>query len=134
VRRLLPFTIVAGLIVLSLVIIRLSYDQSGTHPNGVSIAYSCSKKMGEKPTHYGLFCADANAEFTNLTWQDWGEYTAYATGTARWNDCTPTCVAGTWKSEPVTVWAWRIRDHHYTRLASSDPKLLSSVVVQSYPA
>jgi hypothetical protein len=134
VRRLIPFTILAVLIVLSLVTLRLSYDQSGAHPHGVSITYSCSKKTGQRPTGYVLFCADANAEFTHLSWQDWGDATAYGTGIARWNNCTPNCAAGTWKSEPVTVWAWRIRDHLYTRLSSSDPKLMTTIVVKSYPA
>jgi hypothetical protein len=134
VRRLTPFTILAVLIVLSLVTVGISYHESNTHPTGVSITFSCSKKMGQQPTSYVLFCADANAEFTHLSWQDWGEATAYGTGIARWNDCTPNCAAGTWKSQPVTVWAWRIRDHHYTRLSSSDPKLLTTIAVKSYPA
>jgi hypothetical protein len=76
-------------------------------------------------------CADANTEFTNLHWIDWGAETAYATGEARWNDCTPTCVAGHWHSEPATFWAWDPRrEPHlnlpqfrrltvYTKLASS---------------
>lgn len=133
-RRLLPFATLAVLIVLSLLTIRLSYDQSGTHPTGVGITLSCSKNIGQHPTGYVLFCADANAKFTDLTWQDWGDATAYGTGIARWNDCSPNCAAGTWKSEPVTVWAWRIRDHLYTRLSSSDPTLMSTIVVKSYPA
>ncbi|MCU1362934.1 MAG: hypothetical protein JWM55_762 [Acidimicrobiaceae bacterium] len=133
VRRLIPFSILAALIVASLVTLRLSYDQSHS-PRDVSITLSCSKNVGQRPAGYVLFCADANAEFTHLSWQDWGDATAYGTGTARWNDCTPNCAAGTWKSEPVTVWAWRIRDHRYTRLSSSDTALMSSIVVKSYPA
>ncbi len=121
-------------LVVALVTSRLSYVHSSTHLTGVGITLSCSNKTGVSPTGYVLFCADANAEFTNLTWTDWGLATAYATGTARWNDCTPNCAAGTWKSAPVTVWAWRIRDHLYTRLASSDPSLLKVMKLAPYPA
>jgi hypothetical protein len=45
---------------------------------------------------------------------------------ARWNDCTPTCVAGHWRSEPVTLWAWDPQNDVYTKLASSDPRLLGT--------
>jgi hypothetical protein len=45
---------------------------------------------------------------------------------ARWNDCTPTCVAGDWRSEPVTLWAWDPRNDVYTKLASSDARLLGA--------
>jgi hypothetical protein len=134
VRRLIPLFTLATLVVLSLITIRLSYDQSGTHGGGVEITLSCSSKVGEHPTGYVLFCADANADFTRLVWQDWGEATAYATGIARWNDCTPNCASGTWKSQPVTLWAWRIRDHLYTRLSSSDSRLMATIAVKSYPA
>ncbi len=110
-----------------------SYDQSGTHGSKVGMVLSCSKNVGKAPRTYVLSCADANSMLASLHWIDWGEATAFATGTARWNDCTPTCVAGHWKSEPVTVWAWRIRNDRYTRMASSDSRLLAEVSLTPYP-
>jgi hypothetical protein len=80
-----------------------------------------------------IYCADGNGEFTNLTWQDWGDATAYGSGTARWNTCTPNCAAGKWESEPVTVWAWRIRDGLYTRLSSSESRFPTTIALKSYP-
>ncbi len=76
-----------------------------------------------KPSTYVISCADANSEFTNLHWIGWGDATAYATGEARWNDCQPTCVAGHWRSEPVTIWAWdlRTRGPHRLRTRNSRP-------------
>jgi hypothetical protein len=98
------------------------------------MALSCSTKFGSEPTSYVLYCADANAMLSSLKWTAWGDATAYATGVAKWNDCTPTCAAGTWKQQPVTVWAWRIENGKYTRLSSDDPKLLSTITLTSYPA
>jgi hypothetical protein len=134
VRRLIPFTILAVLVVASLVTLRLSYEQSSTHGSSVLIVTGCSTKVTARPTKYVITCADANTLLTSLHWTDWGEATAYATGQARYNDCTPTCVSGHWRDEPVTVWAWRIRDHRYTRLASSDPRVLGEITVRPYPS
>ena len=62
-----------------------------------------------KPWTYVFSCADMNSEITNLHWFAWGDATAYATGEARWNDCQPTCVAGHWRSQAATIWAWDLR-------------------------
>ncbi len=129
----MPLLLVAVLVILALATAWLSYDQSRTRGSTVGMVYSCSKKVGTKPNSYVLSCADANSMLASLHWLDWGDATAYATGTAKWNDCTPTCVAGHWKSEPVTVWAWRIRDDRYTRLATSDPRLAATIDLAPYP-
>jgi hypothetical protein len=122
VRRVIPVSILAVLIVLSLLAIKLSVDQSNS-PQSVRV-FSCAPRDGVHPSTFTVFCADSNAEFTHLTWLNWGDETAYATGTVRWNDCTPNCADGKWKSEPVTLWAWQIKDHLYTRMTSTDPTLL----------
>jgi len=132
VRRSTPATIVAALIVLSLLAAWLSYHQSREHGAKVEMLLSCSTRVGVKPSTYVLSCADANSMLSSLQWTDWGNVTAYATGTARWNDCTPNCAAGHWKSDPVTVWAWRIRDDRYTRLATSDPRF-ATMDLTPYP-
>ncbi len=132
-RRSIPLLLVAVLGVLALATVWLSYHQSHEHGSKVEMVLSCSKKIGATPRTYVLSCADANSMVTSLHWIDWGDVTAYATGTAKWNDCTPTCVAGHWKSEPVTVWAWRIRDDRYTRLATSDPRFGAAIDLAPYP-
>jgi len=134
VRRLIPFIILAVLVVASAVTLVLSYHETNARTASVRIDLSCSNKTGIQPSSYVITCADANTLLTKLTWSDWGQATAYATGDARWNNCTPDCVSGHWKSEPVTVWAWRVRDGLYTRLASSDPKVLTQLTVAPYPA
>ncbi|MHB8378984.1 MAG: hypothetical protein ACYDB2_03570 [Acidimicrobiales bacterium] len=132
-RRFIPLSFVAALVVVAGLATGLSIAQSSASATSVTMALSCSSKVGSEPTSYVLFCADANAMLTSLTWTDWGAATAYATGIAKWNDCTPTCVAGTWKYRPVTVWAWRNESGQYTRLSSSDPKLLSTITLSTYP-
>ena len=132
-RRFIPLSFVAALVILAGLTTGLSIAQSNASTTSVTMALSCSSKVGTKPTSYVLFCADANASLSSLTWTDWGDATAYATGVAKWNDCTPTCVDGKWKQQPVTVWAWRVENGQYTRLSSSDPKLLSTITLSSYP-
>jgi hypothetical protein len=131
VRRYIPLSFVAALVILAGLTTGLSIAQSSASTNSVSMALSCSGKIGARPTSYVLFCADANALVTSLKWTDWGDTTAYATGVAKWNDCTPTCVAGKWKRQSVTVWAWRLENNRYTRLSSSDPKLLSTITLST---
>jgi len=133
VRRFIPLSLVAALAILAGLATGLSIVQSDAATAKVTMVLSCSSKVGAKPSSYVLFCADDNATLTSLNWTDWGDATAYATGLAKWNDCTPTCVAGKWKHQSVTVWAWRVENGRYTRLSSSDPKLLSTITLSSYP-
>jgi hypothetical protein len=133
VRRLIPFSLLAVLIVAAGLFTLLSYSQA-TAATSAKILLSCSNKYGAKPSTYVLSCADFNSKFTDLHWTSWGSTTAYASGEARWNDCTPNCVSGHWKTEPVTVWAWDLKGDHYTRLGSSDSSLLTSEVLKAYPA
>ena len=130
-RRYIPLSFVAALVVLAGLTTGLSIAQSSASTNSVTMALSCSSKVGARPTSFVLFCADANAMVSSLKWTDWGDATAYATGVAKWNDCTPTCVAGKWKQQSVTVWAWRLENNQYTRLSSSDPKLLSTITLST---
>jgi hypothetical protein len=134
VRRQIPFTLLAVLIVLVGVFTVISYNQSRVSGSSVKVLLPCTPDLSVKPSTYVVSCADANSEFTDLHWTDWGSQTAYATGEARWNDCTPTCVAGHWRSQPATVWAWDPRHDLpnlvkfnnvtiYTKLASSSPIL-----------
>ncbi|HEV7958190.1 MAG TPA: hypothetical protein VGP11_01890 [Acidimicrobiales bacterium] len=132
-RRLIPFYILAVLTIASGVFAFVSYLQAND-PTSATMLLSCSNKYGGPPSTYVLACADYNAKVTDLHWTSWGNTTAYATGEARWNDCTPSCVSGHWKSEPVTVWAWDLKGNHYTRLGSTDPLVLPSVALKPYRA
>jgi len=59
------------------------------------------------PKTFVITCADANYELAGLHWHGWGSARATASGTARANDCNPTCVAGHFHSYPVTA----VADH-----------------------
>jgi hypothetical protein len=143
VRRQIPFILLAVLVVLAAVFTLISYRQSTASGSSVKLLLPCKQSSySVKPSTFIVSCADANSEFTDLHWTDWGSETAYATGIARWNDCTPTCVAGHWRSQPATLWAWDPRndrstlvgDHNvtiYTKVASSDRSVLGEETVTS---
>ncbi len=110
----------------------LSIVQSNSSGASDHIFTPCNHGFSVKPATYVISCADVNSKFTDLHWFGWGNATAYATGTAHWNDCQPTCVAGHWRSEPVTIWAWDLRREgqltEYTKLKTSSGFLTSMVV------
>ena len=111
-----------------------SYSQSKALDHSIGIIAPCSNAVARQPRQLVASCADANSLVANLKWTKWGDVTAYATGTGRWNDCTPTCVAGHWRSEPMTVWAWDLKNGLYRHLESSDPRFFSSSYVAApYP-
>jgi len=133
VRRLLPAVFLGGLSIINQGITIISVLQSNDQ-RAVTMEITCSNHLGVKPTTLVTSCADANTKLEHLNWKDWGDATAYATGTLAYNDCTPTCVAGTWKSEPVTVWVWRLEGTHYTRLAASDTSRVPTTDLAPYPS
>ncbi len=126
-RSKIPHLFLAVLTVLALGGAALSIGQARSTHHADTVLTFCGAPA-TTPRTLVISCADANSEFSDLRWYAWGDATAYATGVARWNDCTPTCVAGTWKSAPVTVWAWDLRtighDTVYTKVRS-DSKLLA---------
>ena len=107
--RAVPLTILGVLLVLAGLTSALSYHEATHAPTGVTMVATCTDHAVARPAAMTLSCADANSALRALHWSDWGDTTAYATGTITWNNCTPDCAAGTWKGRPVTVWAWRIR-------------------------
>jgi hypothetical protein len=133
-RRFVPYVLLVVLVLLAGLATAVSWTQSRERHHDVGIVSTCARHVTQEPRRLVVSCADANSVLASLRWTDWGDTTAYATGVARWNDCTPTCVAGHWKSEPIVAWAWRLRGHLYTRLASSDPRFFGpGFVVQGYP-
>ena len=133
-RRNIPVIIIAAMAVLAGMATLWSFSQSRSVNQSIAMTATCSNSVTRQPSQLVASCADANSLVAKLKWTQWGDTTAYATGVGRWNDCTPTCVAGHWRSEPVTVWAWDIKGNLYTHLESSDPRFFpSTYVVAPYP-
>jgi hypothetical protein len=132
-RRAIPYLLVLLMTLLALDAALISWRQA--HDTSGVTLYDCSTNAVVEPSLVILSCADANSELTNLRWTHWGDATAYASGTAAWNDCTPTCVAGKWQSAPIDVYAYRIRNGHYTRLGSQNSALFAGgpFVTDPYP-
>src|SRR3954452_15045878 len=60
-----------------------------------------SAKM--RPSSITITCGDANAAAINLHWSSWGGTEAHAAGKFAYNDCKPSCAAGSGKTVPATV-------------------------------
>jgi len=60
-------------------------------------------EISAKPTGLVLSCADANTALEMLKWSAWGKSTAKATGIFADNDCSPTCVEGTFNRYKANV-------------------------------
>jgi hypothetical protein len=143
VRRRIPYFLLTVLVVLAGAFTVISYNQSTASGSSVKLLRPCQPvDLTVKPSTYIVSCADANTEFTDLRWTGWGDETAYATGEARWNDCTPTCVAGHWRSEPATFWVWDPRQEPHLNLAkfhnltiytklASDSQILGMETIES---
>ncbi len=63
-----------------------------------------------------IACADANRWISKISWTAWGSAVAHGSGTLNWNNCTPTCVAGTYRSKPITFTALAKKNNVYTEL------------------
>ena len=76
-----------------------------------------------RPKTYILSCADGYVQLDKLSWTSWTPGLASATGTLVKNTCTPSCVAGHFRSYPVLVVFWgkaTVKNHPgqrcYTRM------------------
>jgi hypothetical protein len=76
-----------------------------------------------RPKTYILTCADGYVQLDRLAWTSWTPGLASATGTLIKNTCTPSCVAGHFRSYPVLVILWgkaavknHPGEHCYTRM------------------
>lgn len=72
-------------------------------------ACTATAKASYKPHRVVLACADANAFVKRIQWSHWGADRAHGHGTARVNDCNPSCAQGTFHSYPVRLTATRPR-------------------------
>jgi hypothetical protein len=64
---------------------------------------TCNFKLTSKPSAYLLSCADANADWTGVTWSNWNASSATGHGTLQQNNCTPNCAAGQFLSYRASV-------------------------------
>jgi hypothetical protein len=76
-----------------------------------------------RPKTYILTCADGAVQLNKLSWTSWTPGLASATGTLVENTCSPTCVAGHFRTYSVLVVLWgtaavkvRPGEHCYTRM------------------
>ena len=88
-------------------------------PSATAWIWNCGPLVSA-PKTFVITCADANYELTALRWRGFGSARATASGTARANDCTPSCVAGRFHSYAVTAVADKLsscgKARYYARL------------------
>jgi hypothetical protein len=56
-----------------------------------------------KPHSIVVTCADANEYVTGIIWSSWTATRAAGTGTVHYNDCTPNCAAGHFRTAAATL-------------------------------
>ena len=74
--------------------------------SGTTVVVNCVNKSQVRPASFVLTCADANDVLTGMQWVNWASE-AFATGTEKINNCTPSCALGKFISYPVLVTLWR---------------------------
>ena len=62
------------------------------------------------PAHYVFFCADGGAGLRHAAYTDWTKTDAHGHGTYYWNDCKPSCTAGTVHYASALFRLYRVRD------------------------
>jgi hypothetical protein len=75
----------------------------------VKVISSCTKATYQ-PKSYIFFCADGGAGLKHATYDWWTAKTAHGSATYFFNDCTPSCVAGTVHKQAAEFTAYRVRD------------------------
>jgi len=75
----------------------------------VRVISSCTKATYQ-PKSYIFFCADGGAGLKNATYDWWTTKTAHGSATYYYNDCKPSCVAGTVHERKAEFTAYRVRD------------------------
>lgn len=70
---------------------------------GAARILTCTGKLTLRPATYTLSCADANAEWADMTWSTWNARVATGHGILRQNNCTPNCAAGKFVNYRATV-------------------------------
>jgi hypothetical protein len=82
-------------------------------------AIAACAKAAYKPTSYVMTCADAGIELNKAHYQWWTRHTAHGNGVYSFNDCTPSCAAGTFHSQAASFTLYRVvKTSKYGRLFS----------------
>ena len=68
-----------------------------------------SDKARYKPTTVYVLCGDGNFRVTHLRWKSWTQTSATGRGTAKVNNCTPSCAEGDIESYKAKLVASRPR-------------------------
>lgn len=84
--------------------------------------YTCESAAEQRPTTYVLACADQGESLQNLTWTDWGEPSATATGQLSEQSCDPSCASGGTNQYSATVRVYGLADGRYTMMTVDAPK------------
>lgn len=92
-------TVASGTLLLGLGLAAPAVAQAAPSTPKVS---NCGE-LSTKPTGIVLTCADAILALEKLEWTKWNSGTAKGTGVYAYNDCEPTCVAGTFYRDRVNV-------------------------------
>lgn len=74
----------------------------GASASGSRYVTDCNKAKS-RPASITITCGDANAALIKLHWSSWGGAKAHASGTFAYNDCVPSCAAGSGKQVPATA-------------------------------
>jgi len=80
--------------------------RSAPAASGTTVVVNCVNKSQARPASFVLTCGDENDILTGMQWVTWASE-AFATGTEKINNCTPSCALGKFISYPVLVTLWR---------------------------
>ena len=85
---------------------RAASDGGGCAPGRIRPAtylITCDDEAVVEPVYFDLLCGNGLFGLDQLTWTNWGQPVAHATGRYLLKDCTPSCANGTVLSYPVQV-------------------------------
>jgi hypothetical protein len=85
------------------------------------VVYGCDQKPVTRPAQFTLACGDGTITLSSLTWSNWGQPTATATGTYSLVVCVPSCATGTEVHVGATVTVSGLRGGSYTVMHINAP-------------
>lgn len=74
-----------------------------THHTAVAVFWDCYGHQHTRPDRIVLACADGNLYLSGLHWSTWTAARAIARGKLGWNNCKPTCAAGSFLTTTAQV-------------------------------
>ena len=103
-RRISTSVIISLIATTALATFGSSTSQASGYPTVSSAVYvtNCGT-LSQKPTSLTIYCGDAGVSVIKIAWKSWGKNGATGTAIYSANNCTPTCVAGTFVNAPVNI-------------------------------